>query len=303
MNPRPVDLNEIMRRIDHLLSRIIGEDIKLQTVLSEKDLIVMADPGQIEQVLMNLATNARDAMPKGGLLTIGTETLDIDNEFIKEHGFGKDGEYALISLTDTGAGIDRETREKIFEPFFTTKEVGKGTGLGLSMVYGIVKQHEGYINVYSEPGSGTTFRIYLPLIEAQAEKIKPEVMQTTERGTETVLLAEDETEVREFTKKLLEEYGYKVITAASGQDAINEFKAHKDKIQLLLLDVIMPNKNGREAYEEIKKIRPDIRALFMSGYPADIIHKHEIIENGFAYIEKPVSSTKLLKKIREVLGQ
>jgi PAS domain S-box-containing protein len=301
MNPCPANLNEIIKRIDYLLSRIIGEDIRLQTMLSEEDLIVIADSGHIEQVLMNLATNARDAMPEGGLLGIGTEKIAIDKEFIKEHGFGKEGEYALIAVTDTGAGMDRETSEKIFEPFFTTKEVGKGTGLGLSMVYGIIKQHEGYINVYSEPGSGTTFRIYLPLIDAQAEKIKPEVIQSFERGTETVLLAEDETAVREFTKKLLEEYGYKVITAGNGQEAIDEFKAHKDKIQLLLLDVIMPNRNGREAYEEIKKIIPDIKVLFMSGYPAEIIHKHDIIENGFAYIEKPASPTKLLKKIREVL--
>ncbi len=171
------------------------------------------------------------------------------------------------------------------------------------MVYGIIKQHEGYINVYSEPGRGTTFRIYLPLIEAQVKEIKPEVIQPVETGTETVLLAEDEDAIREFTKKMLEEYGYKVITAGSGQEAINEFKAHKDKIQLLLLDVIMPNKNGREAYEEIKKIRPDIKALFMSGYPADIIQKHGIIEKGFAYIEKPASPTKLLRKIREVLDK
>jgi PAS domain S-box-containing protein len=303
MNPEPVTLNEVIKRIDHLLSRIIGEDIHLQTMLSEEDLIVMADSGQIEQVLMNLATNARDAMPDGGFLTIGTEKIAIDEEFIKEHGFGKEGEYALLAVTDTGAGMDRETREKIFEPFFTTKEVGKGTGLGLSMVYGIIKQHDGYINVYSEPGSGTTFRIYLPLIKAKVEEIRPEVIQTVETGTETVLLAEDEEAIREFIKKMLEEYGYKVITAGSGQEAINEFKAHKDKIQLLLLDVIMPNKNGREAYEEIKKIRPDIRALFMSGYPADIINKHGILENGFAYIEKPASPAKLLKKIREVLGQ
>jgi signal transduction histidine kinase/DNA-binding response OmpR family regulator len=303
MNPCPANLNEIIKRIDYLLSRIIGEDIKLQTMLSEDDLIVMADSGQIEQVLMNLATNARDAMPEGGLLTIGTETLDIDHEFIKEHGYGNEGQYALISLTDTGAGMDRETREKIFEPFFTTKEVGKGTGLGLSMVYGIIKQHEGYINVYSEPGRGTTFRIYLPLIEAKAEEIKPEAIQPIETGTETVLLAEDEDAIREFIKKLLEEYGYKVITAGSGQEAIDEFKAHKDKIQLALLDVIMPNRNGKEAYEEIKKIRPDIKVLFMSGYPADIIHKHDIIEKGFAYIEKPASPTKLLRKIREVLGK
>ncbi len=303
MNPEPVNLNEIIRRIDHLLSRIIGEDIHLQTMLSEEDLIIMADSGHIEQVLMNLATNARDAMPKGGLLTIGTETVAIDNEFIKEHGFGKEGEYALIAFTDTGAGMDRETKEKIFEPFFTTKEVGKGTGLGLSMVYGIIKQHEGYINVYSEPDIGTTFRIYLPLTEAKVDEIKPEVIQTIETGTETVLLAEDEAAIREFIKKLLEEYGYNVITAVDSRNAINEFKAHKDKIQLVLLDVIMPNKNGKGVYDEIKKIKPDIKALFMSGYPADIIHKHDIVEKGVAYIEKPASPTKLLRKIREVLGK
>ncbi len=303
INPRPIDLNEIIKRIDHLLSRIIGEDIRLQTTLSEKALIVMADPGQAEQVLMNLATNARDAMPKGGILTIRTEIVAIDNGFIKGHGFGKEGKYALISLTDTGAGMERETREKIFEPFFTTKEVGKGTGLGLAMVYGIIKQHEGHINVYSELGRGTTFRIYLPLIRAEAEEIKPEAIQTVEKGTETVLLAEDETEVREFTRELLEENGYQVITAIDGQDAINKFKGYKNEIQFVLLDVIMPNKNGKEAYDEIKQIKPDIKVLFMSGYPADIIHKHGIIEKGFAYIEKPASPTKLLQKIREVLGK
>jgi PAS domain S-box-containing protein len=302
IDPRPVDINEIIRSIDHMLSRIIGEDIRLQAILSEQDLIVMADPGQIEQVLMNLATNARDAMPKGGFLNIRTETISFDHLLIKEHGFGKEGGYALISVTDTGVGMDRETREKIFEPFFTTKEIGKGTGLGLAMVYGIIKQHEGYINVYSEPGRGTTFRIYLPLIQAQAEEIKPEVIQSVERGTETVLLAEDETGVREFTKKMFEEYGYKVITAADGQEAIDAFKANKDRIQLVLLDVVMPNKSGREAYDEIKQIRPDIKVLFMSGYPANSIYKNEIVEKGFAYIEKPVSPTKLLRRIREVLG-
>jgi PAS domain S-box-containing protein len=304
INPRPVDINEIIKRIDHLLTRIIGEDIQLQTILSENDLIAMADSGQIEQVLMNLAANARDAMPKGGVLTIATETFVIDNEFIREHGFGKKGQHVLISVADTGAGMDRETREKIFEPFFTTKEVGKGTGLGLAMVYGIIKQHEGHINVYSEPGRGATFRIYLPLIEAQAEEIKHEDMIPPKvTGTETVLLAEDEAELREFTKNLLKEYGYNVITAVNGQDAVNEFKIHKHKIQLLLFDVIMPNKNGKEAYEEIKQVRPDIRVIFMSGYPADVIHKQGILEKGFAYIEKPVSPPKLLKKIREVLGE
>jgi PAS domain S-box-containing protein len=302
-NPRPVNLNGIIGRINHLLSRIIGEDIKLQTMLSGPAQIVMADPGQIEQVLMNLATNARDAMREGGLITIETETVDIDQSFIDKHGFGKEGQYAVISVTDTGIGMDKETREKIFEPFYTTKEVGKGTGLGLAMVYGIIKQHDGYINVYSEPGKGTTFRIYLPLVQATAEtlKITPEVINALETGTETILLAEDENEVRAFNKRLLEEYGYKVIEAIDGDDAIDKFKLHKDKIQLLLLDVIMPNRNGNEVYRAIREIAPDIKVLFSSGYPAQ--HIQGIIAEGSPFILKPVSPTKLLKKIREVLNE
>jgi len=301
IDPRPVDLNEIIRKVDKLLSRIIGEDIQFRMALSGKDLIVMADPMQIEQALMNLATNARDAMPEGGYLTIETEIVAIDHEFIKKHGYGMGGDYALIAVTDTGAGMDTETTEKIFQPFFTTKEVGKGTGLGLSMVYGIIKQNNGYINVYSEPGQGTTFKIYLPLIRAKAEEVKPEVIQPVERGTETVLLAEDAPDVRLFTKMYLEELGYKVIEAADGEDAINKFTLDKDKIQLVLLDVIMPKKNGEEVYYEIKKIRPDIKALFMSGYTADVMHKQGIIEKGFKFIMKPFSPIKLSEKIREVL--
>ena len=301
MNPRPVNLNEIIGRIDHLLSRIIGEDIKLQSMLSEHAQIVMADPGQIEQALMNLATNARDAMREGGLLTIETETVDIDQSFINKHGFGKEGMFAVISVTDTGIGMDKETRDRIFEPFYTTKEVGKGTGLGLAMVYGIIKQHDGYINVYSESGKGTTFRIYLPLVQATAEtlKVTPEVINALETGTETILLAEDETEVRAFNKRMLEEYGYKVIEAIDGDDAIGKFKLHKDKIQLVLLDVIMPNRSGNEVYRAIKAIAPDIKVLFTSGYPAQ--HIQGIIAEGSPFILKPVSPTKLLKKIREVL--
>ena len=305
MNPRATDMNEIIRTVERLLLRIIGEDIQPRTVLSEKDLIVMADHGQIEQVLMNLATNARDAMPEGGSLTIGTETMDIDDEFIKEHGFGKKGPYALVSITDTGMGMDRETREKIFEPFFTTKEVGKGTGLGLSMVYGIVKQHDGFINVYSEPGKGTTFRIYLPLIQEKmgVEEAKSDVLNPPETGTETILLAEDEKVVREFIKKLLEDYGYKVIEAIDGGDAINRFKLYKDKIQFVLLDIIMPEKNAREVYENIRQINPNIKALFMSGYTADMMLKKRILEDGFDFIEKPLSPTKLLRKVREILDK
>ena len=301
LNPTPINLNEVIGVVEKLLFRIIGEDIRLRTLLSENDVIVLADHVQIEQVLMNLATNARDAMPGGGLLSIGTETVDIDAEFINEHGFGKEGTYALISVADTGTGMNKETKEKIFEPFFTTKEVGKGTGLGLAMVYGIVKQHDGYINVYSEPGIGTTVRIYLPVIlgKADAETIKPEVIQPLATGTETILLAEDEDAVRAFTRKLFEESGYKVIEAIDGEDAIGKFKLHKDKIQLVMLDVIMPNKNGREVYKAIKKIAPDIKILFTSGYPAE--HINGMIAKGTPFIIKPLSPTKLLQKVREVL--
>jgi PAS domain S-box-containing protein len=305
MNPKATDLNEIIRNVAKLLFRVIGENIQLRTVLSEGDLIIKADHVQIEQVLMNLATNAKDAMPGGGFLTIETETIYIDHEFIREHGYGKEATYALMSVADTGMGMDKTTRAKIFEPFFTTKEVGKGTGLGLAMVYGIIKQHDGYINVYSEPGKGTTFRIYLPLIEATADagKETPVVIQTLETGTETILLAEDETEVRIFNKQLLSEYGYNVIDAVDGQEAIDKFYINKDEIQLVILDVIMPKKSGREAYEEIKKVTPDVNVLFTSGYTADIIHKHGIIEDGLAYIDKPASPTKFLRIIREVLDK
>lgn len=200
MNPKPVNLNEIVERVTKLLARLIGEDIELKTFLTDKDFTVMADSSHIEQVLMNLATNARDAMPDGGLLTIGTEAVKIDEEFIKAHAYGKPGEYALISISDTGAGMDEKTKDKIFEPFFTTKEVGKGTGLGLAMVYGIIKQHDGYIHVYSEPNEGTTFRIYLPVIESEVEEIKQKDLQSVEGGTETVLVAEDDASVRGLIK-------------------------------------------------------------------------------------------------------
>ncbi|HMK49792.1 MAG TPA: ATP-binding protein, partial [Thermodesulfovibrionales bacterium] len=301
MNSKPVNLNDIIRTVERLLIRIIGEDIRLQTVLSERDLIVMADHVQMEQVLMNLATNARDAMLHGGLLTFATEHLYIDSRFIREHGFGKEGGWAVLSITDTGTGMDKKLTEKIFEPFFTTKAVGKGTGLGLAMVYGIVKQHGGHINVYSEIEKGTTFRIYLPLIQEAVEDMKPEVIAPIETGTETILLVEDEPEVRQFTKKLLEEYGYKVIEAVDGEDAVKKFRLYRDKIDLLLLDAIMPGKNGREAYNDIRNMKTDIKAIFLSGYPGDTIQKRGILDEGFNLIMKPVSPTRLLKKIRDVL--
>jgi PAS domain S-box-containing protein len=301
----PVDINDIVKKTIKFISMVIGEDIEVKTDLSDEELTVMADSRQIEQVLMNLITNARDAMPEGGELIIQTSVADMDEEYIRVHGYGKEGIYALISVTDTGIGMDEITKGKIFDPFFTTKEVGKGTGLGLAIVYGIIKQHNGYINVYSEPKRGTTFRIYLPLTEAikeEAVHAKEEEAKKIE-GTETVLIAEDEGHVRKFTKETLERFGYKVIEAADGDEAIEKFKENEDKIQLLILDVVMPKRSGREVYYEISKIRPDIKVIFVSGYPADVIHEKGVLEESFNFVPKPIPPTRLLELIREVLNK
>lgn len=304
--PAPVDLNEIVKKAEKILSRVIGEDIELKIISADMDLTVMVDAGQIEQVLMNLATNARDAMPKGGALTIQTEPVEFDSEFINAFGYGDVGKYACIIVSDTGVGIDASIKENIFEPFFTTKEVGKGTGLGLSMVYGIIKQHNGYINCYSESGKGTTFKIYLPLFGSMpVSKTVTEwaAVAAPTGGTETILVAEDEESVRKLMKEALEEYGYKVIEAADGEEAVSKFKQNKDRIDLLLLDIVMPKMSAREVYERIKKIKPDIKLLMASGYPADYISKNGIIEEGFNFIVKPMSPTNLLKKVRETLDK
>jgi PAS domain S-box-containing protein len=299
----PVNLNVIIKELEKLLLRVIGEDVELKTFLTDDNMVAMADSGQVEQILMNLVTNARDAMPEGGLLTITTESIEMDDEYIRTHGYGKPGRYAVISVSDTGEGMDEKTRERIFEPFFTTKEVGKGTGLGLAMVYGIVRQHNGHINCYSEPGRGTTFRIYLPLIETPTKAKKQVAVPAIAEGTETVLLAEDDVAVRASTREILQEFGYRVIEAVDGEDAVNKFKKDRERIQLVLLDVIMPKKNGREAYETMKEIRSDIKVIFMSGYTADVIHKKGFLEGRFGLILKPVSPTQLLRKIREVLDK
>jgi signal transduction histidine kinase/CheY-like chemotaxis protein len=303
LNPKIIELNEVIRKTDKFLSRIIGEDVRIQIALAEKELIVMADPGQIEQVLMNLAANARDAMPEGGLLFIGTQAAVLDKEFIRQHGYGKEGKYALIMVSDTGTGIDNETRKKIFEPFFTTKGVGKGTGLGLSMVYGIIKQHEGYVDVYSDPGKGTMFSIYLPLDQGAIDNSADEAVQTVERGTETVLLAEDDVDVRLFIGSLLRQYGYSVIEAADGEEAVRKFSIDKESIRLVLVDVIMPKMNGMAVCEEIRKMRPDIMVIVMSGYPSDIMDKKGVPREGTGFILKPVSPFELLHAIREMLDK
>ncbi len=300
---KPADVNDIVSGIGKMLSRIIGEDIKLRISLSEKELIVMADHGQIVQVLMNLATNARDAMPDGGVLTIMAEQIGLDREFIKAHGYGNPGEYALISVTDTGKGMSEATREKIFEPFFTTKEMGKGTGLGLAIVYGIVKQHNGYINVYSEPGMGTTFKIYLPLVMREAGEKERAALPAPKGGTETILVAEDDAAMRRLIKDVLERFGYTVIIAEDGEDAINKFTELKERIALVILDMIMPRKSGKEAYESIKGVRPDVRTIFLSGYTDDSILKKGMPDEEVVFLLKPVSPNDLLRKVREVLDR
>jgi PAS domain S-box-containing protein len=306
INPQPVKINEIIYRTEKLLIRLLGEDIELKTILADEDPVIIADTGQVEQILMNLATNARDAMPSGGHLIIKTEMAEIDKQYIKTYGFGKIGHYVLLSVSDTGVGIDEKMLDKIFDPFFTTKEVGKGTGLGLSMAYGIVKQHDGYINCFSNLGKGTTFKIYFPFCRTEPSVDLSETQEAAPAplgGTETILLAEDDADVRKLSRDILEKFGYTVIETVDGDDAIRAFRENEGKVHLLLLDVIMPKKNGKEAHEEIKRINPDIKALFLSGYTANVIHKRGILDKGFNFILKPVSPTELLRKVREVLNK
>ncbi len=299
--PKPVDLNEVVARVERLLARIIGEDVDLRVGLSGEALVALADSGSIEQVLMNLATNARDAMPRGGRLSLETDRAALDGDYVRMHGYGQPGMYALVSVSDTGVGMDEKTRQRIFDPFFTTKDVGKGTGLGLSMVYGIVKQHNGYINVYSEPGKGSTFRIYLPLAAGEAEGVPPEEPEIHVGGTETVLLAEDDADVRKLARTILEEFGYKVIEAADGEEAVQRFREHGEAIALAILDVIMPRKDGRAAYEEIKRIRPSAKALFLSGYAAGHVQPEEVRGEGLRFLAKPISPRELLREVRRAI--
>jgi PAS domain S-box-containing protein len=299
--PKPCGVNGIIENVRTLLSRILGEDIELNIVAAREDLTVMADSTQVERVLINLAANARDAMPGGGSLTIGTGTAAIDDEFIKRNNFGKAGAYALVSVHDTGSGMDGRTRERIFEPFFTTKEVGKGTGLGLSIVYGIVKQHNGFVTVDSEVGKGTLARIYLPVVEAAAAPLRLEAPAAAGEGRETILLAEDDEGIRSLTRTLLERNGYTVIEACDGQDAIDCFLRDKHRISLIISDVIMPRRNGAEVFEEARKHRPDIKSLFISGYPADTLRSRGILNENINFVPKPFMPKDLVRKVREVL--
>ncbi|MDA8412815.1 MAG: response regulator [Desulfobacteraceae bacterium] len=316
INPQPVDLNQIIAKTEKFMRRIIPEDIEVRTSFKKDALVINADAGQIEQVLMNLGANARDAMPNGGflsreadpvdmpgggLLSIETDTVAMDDDFVKAHGFGEPGVYALLTFSDNGVGMDAEIRKRVFEPFFTTKEVGKGTGLGLSIVYGIIKQHKGFITVYSEPGAGTTFRVYLPLIHAAVVTSLNTMSETPALGDETILVADDDFQLRELMKLTLNEFGYSVIIANDGIDALERFRENRDSIKLVIMDVIMPKMNGKEVYDEIRKIAPAVKAIFMSGYTNDIIHGQGILDQRLEFIPKPMNPRQLLVKVRTVL--
>lgn len=301
INLRPLNLNEIVLTVRNLISSLIGEDIDILITLSKEEPVIMADGVQIDQILINLATNARDAMPEGGKLTITTGVVDMDGELCRKIVNNVKGRYAYLSVSDTGTGLDTDTGQRMFDPFFTTKEVGKGTGLGLSVVYGLIKQHGGHINVDTQPGRGTKFEIYLPIADAKAEKLELAVPVDNVNGTETILLVEDNEAVRESTRMILEEYGYEVIEAVNGEDALRKTRENKDKIELVILDVIMPGMNGRETYNEIKKVIPDVKAIFISGYTEEILDRHGIREDEFHFFSKPVLTKDLFKKIRHVL--
>jgi CheY-like chemotaxis protein len=252
---------------------------------------------------MNLATNARDAMPRGGRLTISTDIIEIDDAFIKQHAYGPKGLYALISFEDTGMGMDEKTMEKIFEPFFTTKDVGRGTGLGLATVYGIVKQQNGHINVQSALNVGTTFSIYLPIILSDLEEIKQTEGSQIVGGNETILVGEDEEDIRKFIREVLEGYGYRIIEAVDGEDVLQKFKKNKDDIQLLILDIIMPKKSGKDAYDEIKNGDQHTKALFISGYASDFIEKQGILGEELHLLYKPIDINTLLGEVRKILDE
>lgn len=296
-----LNLNDLIGSSRKMLSRLIGEDVETRFTPCEEELIMVADPVQIEQVLMNLATNARDAMPEGGLFSIETSFLRLDEEFVAMHGFGTPGDYAVIVISDTGVGMDPDTRQRIFEPFFTTKEVGRGTGLGLSVVYGILQRHDGHVRVYSDQGMGTTFQLYLPLSRWRESSLKVSSFTTAEGGSETILLAEDNPELCEVIDLTLSASGYTVIATENGEDAVAKFKTSAERIDLLLLDMIMPKMSGMDVLNDARSVRPDIKVLFLSGYPSDMIEDRGLMKSEFRYISKPISPNSLLKAIRDVL--
>lgn len=301
LRPKILDLNNVVEGVEKMLRRLIGEDINLQTTLDRELPKVKADPGQIEQIIVNLAVNARDAMPRGGALTIETSVAQIDQAYVSRKPVARPGSYVMVSISDSGTGMDTPTLERIFEPFFTTKAAGKGTGLGLSTVYGIVKQSGGFIWVYSEVGLGTTFKIYLPLVDENSESTTREVTPVNLTGTETILMVEDDGFVRSLAQKCLERFGYRVLSAPSGIEALEILQDDPVSIDLLLTDVVMPGMSGRELALRIRPMHPNARVLYMSGYTDEAVVNHGVVEPGTHFLQKPFNPMELGKKVREVL--
>ena len=303
IQPRLLELNGTVSSAESILRRLIGEDITLTTVLTLENPIIKIDRSQLEQVIVNLAVNARDAMPSGGKLTIETQTADVDEAYATSHWSVTAGRYAVLSVTDNGCGMDEATQARIFEPFYTTKAVGKGTGLGLAMVYGAVKSSGGFIWVYSEVGKGTTFKIYLPLAEATVTTRELQLLPEVRVGTEVIVLAEDSPAVRTTARHILEKAGYTVLEAPNGRTALEIARKRSNKIHLLLTDVVMPEMSGRKLSEEFSAVRKDAKVLFMSGYTDDAIVRHGVMSAGVDYLQKPFSGDALLRKVREVLDR
>jgi PAS domain S-box-containing protein len=304
METKVLDLNTILQNLDKMLHRVIGEDIELAFLLDKNLGRVKVDPGQIEQVVMNLAVNARDAMLKGGKLTIETANVELDEEYARAHVAVKAGSYIMLSVSDTGAGMAPEVKERVFEPFFTTKEKGTGTGLGLSTVYGIVKQSGGNIWVYSEPGKGTTFKIYLPGVDEPLEESKEEIKkEELPRGSETILLVEDDKEVRKLALRILQRQGYMVLESSQGDDALQLCEEYKGRIHLILTDVVMPVMNGHELTQRLTLHHPEAKVLYMSGYTDNTIVHHGVVKKGTNYIQKPFTVDGLARKVRQVLDK
>ena len=302
LQPRVIDLNEVVGNMDKMLRRLIGEDIELVTSLKERLGSVKADTGQIEQVLLNLAVNSRDAMPKGGKLTIETLEVDLDEAYSTFNFDVPPGRYVVLAVSDTGTGMDAKTLSQVFEPFFTTKEAGKGTGLGLSTVYGVVKQSGGHVTAYSEPGVGTTFKVYLPRVEDAPEKVSGSPRQPSRAGgTETILVVEDEEAVRRLVFRSLEAHGYKTLPVASAREALLLCEKRDVEIHLMLTDVVMPQLSGKELAQRAAALRPGMKVLFMSGYTDDAIVHHGVLDAGTPFLQKPFTPRSLAQKVREVL--
>jgi PAS domain S-box-containing protein len=302
VQPRVFDVNMVLLHTEKMLRRLIGEDVELSLHLSPGAGNIKADPGHLEQAIFNLATNARDAMPKGGHLTIETAAATLDDTYAKTHMGVNPGEYVMIAVSDNGQGMDVKTRRRIFEPFFTTKERGKGTGLGLAMVYGIVKQVGGDIWVYSEIGRGTTFKLYFPKVVEPATDLRDDGASAPQ-GAETILVVEDEQGVRELTTKMLKRLGYQVLPAASGAEALEIAKAHAGQIALAVTDVVMPNMSGAQLAAELRRAQPDLKVVFISGYTETAISQHGVLEEGVAFLAKPFTRESLARKLREILGE